>query len=75
METERKEAAMEGVGEIPPTAVAATPREAEVKEMAEISAAPSETGQLQHEREWCWYRLVLAILTQLMILWSVRDPV
>jgi hypothetical protein len=71
METERKEAASEDVGELPPTAAAATPREAEVKETAEISAATAETGQLLQEQWEPYYHLLLPILTQSMFLWSV----
>ena len=43
METESKEAAMEGVGEISTAAVAASPGEADMKE---IPAAAAQTGQL-----------------------------
>jgi hypothetical protein len=50
MEKERKEAAMEDMGEIPPTAAVSPADGAQVKEMAEISAATAETGQLQDER-------------------------
>ena len=65
METERKEAASEDVGELPPTAVAATPREAEVKEMAEISAATAQTGQLLHEQRGVGYLWIPLALTWL----------
>ena len=50
METERKEAAREDVGQIPPTAAVSLAGEAQVKEKAEISAATAETGQLLQEQ-------------------------
>jgi hypothetical protein len=68
METERKEAAREDVGHIPPIAAVSPADEAEVKE---IPAAPAQTGQLQHERWEPYYRLLLPTLTQSMFLWSV----
>ena len=50
METDSKEAGKGDMGKIPPTAAAATPREEDMKETAEISAATAQTGQLQHEK-------------------------
>ena len=47
METDSKEAAMEGVGEISTAAAAASPGEAEMKE---IPADAAQTGQLQQRR-------------------------
>ena len=47
MEADSKEAAVEDVGEIPPAAAAASPGEAEVKE---ISPASTQTGELQHKK-------------------------
>lgn len=61
METESKEASMEDVAEIPPTAAAASPGEAE---RLEIPPANAATGQLQHEQWEPYYRLLLPTLTQ-----------
>lgn len=47
METESKKDAMEDVGQIPPTAGAASPGR---EEMKEIPAATLQTGQLQHQQ-------------------------
>jgi hypothetical protein len=47
MESENKEAAMEGVDTLPPAAAAAAPRG---EEMAEISSAIAQTGHLPCEQ-------------------------
>jgi hypothetical protein len=60
---------MEDMEELLPTAAAASPGEAEMKEIPSATAA---TGQLQHEQWEPYYHLLLPILTQSMLLWSVH---
>ena len=63
METERKADAREDVGGFPPTAAVSPAGDAGVKEMAEISAATTETGQLQDKQRepgylWLLWKLM-----------------
>jgi hypothetical protein len=57
------------MGEISPTAAVSPADGAEVKESP---TAPAQTDQLQHEQWEPYYHLLLPILTQSMLLWSVH---
>jgi len=69
METDSKEAAMEGVGQLALLAEAASTGVDDPLKSAAAAAAP---GQHQHERWEPYYRLLLPPLTQLMLLWPVH---